>query len=189
MRHLFRAMVLGVASLLALLSTPVQATFIDFETDTFGNPTVSGTPVAGTYSSLGATFVGADFFTCGGGCPTPIFGHFISSSANDFFSPVTIMFSSVASFVSMVNVSNSAFTLSAFDVNNVLLGSVSVSSFLQVASISTAGISYVVVSTSFQYGFDDLTFFLAQQPVPEPATIALLLLGVFGTVGLRVRHA
>jgi hypothetical protein len=156
-----------LASIAAVsLATPASAVFIDFETNDTGGATTIGSAIAAAdYDAFGATFSGAFFRQCGGGCPTPANGTFVSSS--NFVGPF------------------SGGLAEAFDASNTLLTSTSFSNFPGLFTLSASGIKSVRFSTTFQYGVDNFSYTL--NGVPEPASWALMIFG-FGAVGAAARR-
>ena len=166
------------------VAVPVGAQTINFETYDDGSATVDGAAItASQYDAFGVTFSGAVIHACGGGCPDPAFGHFVSSS--DFNLPFSITFNGSTNAFSFENVSNSAGTAWAYDASNNLLGNVNFSTFPGLYSFSGVAISKVVFSTASQFGVDNFTFQVSGG-VPEPASWALML-GGFGLVGGAMR--
>jgi hypothetical protein len=174
-----------LASIAAVsLATPASAVFIDFETNDTGGATTIGSAIAAAdYDAFGATFSGAFFRQCGGGCPTPANGTFVSSS--NFVGPFTVTFSTTTNAFSFENVSNSGGLAEAFDASNTLLTSTSFSNFPGLFTLSASGIKSVRFSTTFQYGVDNFSYTL--NGVPEPASWALMIFG-FGAVGAAARR-
>ena len=170
-----------------VVSTPASAAqTINFETTGAGNPTVINGSVGTDYSSLGVTFTDAFYKRCGGGCPDPSLGTFVSSA--NFSSPFSLNFLGTTSAFSFSNVSNSSGTASAFGTGGNLLQTINFSEFPQSFSFSTAGIKSVSFSGP-GFGVDNFAFADVTgptAPVPEPATWAMMLLG-FGFVGSAMR--
>lgn len=174
-----------VAAAAATIASPALAVeTLDFETTAGGGATVANTTVGNDFAALGLTFTGATYFQCGGGCPSPANGIFISgTNTNGSF---TVNFLNAISNFSAVNVNFSAFTASAFDSGNNLLGTSSASNFLQAVSFNFGGISSIQFSTTTQFGVDNFQF-TQNAAVPEPATWAMMLIG-FGAVGFAMRR-
>ena len=190
---MFNKALIFAAAGLCLGATPaLAATTIDFETDGMGATPVVNAPLGANYADLGLVFTDAEYKRCGGGCPTPISGFFISSV--DFSSPFSVLFSSTANAFSFSNVTNSSGTASAFDAMGNLLSSVNFSGFNIGApdsnnfSLSGANIKTITFSGD-QYGVDNFSFSLndVQSGVPEPSTWALMLLG-FAAIGGALRN-
>ena len=181
--------ILGVAaSALLLVATPTQAaTTINFETDGSGNATTIGASVNSAYSTLGLTFSNAVFHQCGGGCPVPALGTFISSA--NFIAPFTVAFGNGISNFTFSNVSASGTTAQAFDINGNLLASVDFSAFPGTFTLNASGIRSVTFTGGTQFGVDDFSYegSALAGVVPEPGVWALMILG-FGIVGGAMRR-
>jgi hypothetical protein len=165
-----------------LVSTAVTApamaqTTIDFEG--YSN----GTTVGSTYAAQGIVFTDAEFKQCGGGCPTPAFGIFISSA--NYSSPITATFTGTARDFSFANVSNSGGTAVAYGSGGTLLETINFAAYPGSFSFTSNNIASVVFSGS-QFGVDNFSYTL-NGAVPEPATWALMILG-FGAVGGAMRR-
>jgi hypothetical protein len=170
------AALVGVAAL--ALSGVAQASVVvlNFEDGTVG-AAVSG--------YAGATFSGAQYFQCGGGCPAPDHGLFISGAGAA--NPFTVTFANLQSSVSFTNVSFSSVTANAYDLANNLVATLSntMGGFTpNTLTLSGANISKVTFSGS--YGIDDLSYSTGGA-VPEPATWALMITG-FGMAGSALRR-
>ncbi len=184
--------ILAAATAWALTAAAAQAgvVTINFESGT------AGAVIGGDYAALGATFSGAYYFGCGGGCPAPAFGHFASGLAAN--TPITVTFATLQTSVSFVSVSDSSVIASAYDSSNTLLDSTSDLQGFPISGapvvLSGANIAYVTFAPKdniffFGYGLDDLTFNSGPSGggVPEPASWALMILG-FGGVGALLRQ-
>ena len=173
----------AIAAALAT-STAASAVIVNFETiDTGGATTINNTVAATDYDAFGATFTGAFYKRCGGGCPAPSTGTFVSSS--NFSNPFSVSFAGALSTFSFENVSNSAGSATAFDATNNVLTSVNFAAFPGVFTLSAAGIRSVTFSGG-QYGVDNFTF-AATGSVPEPTSWALMI-GGFGLTGAALRR-
>ena len=169
----------------SLLNAPAQAQtyFLNFDTDFNGNAIANNTPVSAAYSIPGITFSANSIILTGGGgvSSQPNF-----ASGTPLYNGVFgIDFASSASSVSAINVSNSDFTLTAFDASNNVIGTSHVSNFLQQASVNAPGIKKVTFSTQSQYGIDDLRI----QLVPEGDSMAMLACGGLPFVFLVIRKS
>lgn len=164
------------------------AEFIDFETTAGGAATLPGGSVGNDYSAFGASFTNAVYRQCGGGCPSPANGIFVSS--NNFANPFTITFAGIINAFSFSNVSNSAGTASAFGIGGNLLESIAISGFPSSFSFTSTGINSISFSSNSQLGVDNFAFADVQgvSAVPEPAAWAMMLIG-FGFVGGTMRAA
>lgn len=180
----------GALVSLALLSFPTYAQLLtlNFDTDFSGNAISAGQGINDAYGpQLHASFIGGVIQHTGGGLSS------LPNWASSFnaHNGITVIFDNPTSFVSVTNVSFSSFTLSAFDSNDILLGSGSVSStFFDGAKVelSFSGISRLMfVDQGTGYGFDDFVFQVASlpvstpppvSPIPEPETYAMLLAGL-----------
>lgn len=182
-----KRLVTSTLMLVGLVAAPASAAeTINFETTAGGAATVSGASVGNDYATLGATFTNAFYRQCGGGCPSPVNGIFVSS--NDFASPFTINFAGVTNVFSFSNVSSSQGIASAFGVGGNLLESIAISGFPSSFAFTTTGISSVSFSSTSQLGVDNFAFGDVEgvSAVPEPATWAMMLLGL-GFVGGTMR--
>ena len=166
-------------------STAASAVTINFETiDTGGATTINSAIAATDYDAFGATFTGAFYKQCGGGCPAPSGGTFVSSL--NFSSPFSVSFAGALSTFSFENVSFSAGTATAFDAANNALASFSFSAFHGLFGFNAAGIRSVTFSTAQGFGVDNFTF-AATGGVPEPTSWALMI-GGFGLTGAALRR-
>lgn len=141
------------------------------------------------YGGLGVAFNATATVVRGGGGVTSQ-PNFASGSA-DYLTTLEIVFDNYGNSIGAYNVSNSSFTLSAYDANGVLLGSGMTSDFgpTGFVSLSNVGqIKYARFTSNVLYGIDDLSFdAVASTNVPEPATVASLVLGLGLMAGLRRR--
>ena len=164
------------------------AEFINFETTAGGAQTFAGGAVGNDFSAFGASFTNAFYRQCGGGCPAPANGIFVSS--NNFANPFTITFAGITNAFSFSNASNSSGTASAFGIGGNLLESIAISGFPSSFSFTSTGINSISFSSSAQLGVDNFAFGDVQgmSAVPEPAAWAMMLIG-FGFVGGTMRAA
>ena len=170
----------------SLATTPASAAeFINFESKADGSASVSGAAVATDFSALGLTFLNAFYKQCGGGCPTPSNGLFVSSS--DFSSPLSVKFAGTTNAFSFANVSNSSGTANAFGTDGSLLQTINFSGFPTTVAFATTGINSISFSSTGQFGVDNFSFGDVQGAVPEPATWMMMLLGMAG-IGFSMRR-
>lgn len=183
----------GVVLALASQFSSAAPITIDFE----GN--ANGSPVGATYTALGVTFDNAFFanspYPSDNGSSTWVTGE-ADSAYNDVGSvAVTGHFASVTDFVSAWIVyadGNTTTTLSVYDAGANLLGSASILAgngplSIGVANIASFAFSWTGGGTTTVdgaaiddvIGIDDFTF-NGTTTVPEPATLALLGLGLAG---------
>jgi hypothetical protein len=163
---------------------------INFDTDVNGAVVVNGALLNSAYSGLGATFNSTARVVVGGGGVTSQ-PNFATGGATDLTTPLELVFDTFASSVGAANVFASSFTLTAFDINGNVLGSVNSIDFPGAVSLSGLGdIKSATFSTTNQYGIDDLTFdTVTTAAVPEPGSIALVGLGLFGFAASRRKSA
>jgi hypothetical protein len=161
----------------------------------------STTPLTDHYSALGVTFsgpsagLGGAILNLNGGWPVaPLSGNnFLAFNAATYgVFPETITFNNAVSAVSIYANDGASFTMKAYNANNVLVDTDSVSPELEweLLSVSGVGIKYVVLTeTGSSVGLlDNLSFDTCTgQPVPEPSTIFLLGAGLAGIGLLRRR--
>jgi hypothetical protein len=169
---------------IAMAAPASAATTIDFETTTTGAATTPGTSIGSIYSSLGITFSNAVFYQCGGGCPAPDTGTFISGAG---FGTFTATFSNLTNAFSFANVSASSGTARAFGAAGNLLQSISFSAFPATFHFNVSGIKSVSFAPAGGYGVDNFAFDNPTPAVPEPATWAMMILGM-GAVGFAMRR-
>lgn len=186
-------------NLAAFQAATQSLTLIDFDTDTFGNPTVGHTPIGNTYASLGAVFPIANEFENHFIGPVSPPNGWINNSFQGGMPFFDVLFT--GGNVTAVGVHNVLFgfpaaTLSAFDSSNNFLGSVTSDNNGQTLDFfgltTTTPIARVEVRFSFAsgWGLDDLWFGQAgTATVPEPASMVVwAALGTFGlVVGKRRR--
>ena len=172
---------------LAFAATPALAsTTIDFETTAGGSATVAGNSVGSDYTSLGLTFTDALYFQCGGGCPTPSNGHFISGTNTT--SGFSVVVNGTTDLFSFENVSFSSGTAQAFDLFGTLLETINFSAYPGTNSFSATGIHSITFAPSQSgFGVDNFVFGAVNGGVPEPATWAMMLIG-FAGIGYAMRR-
>ena len=182
---ILKALVLSAALAGAALfgsQTAANATEITFEG---GTP---GAAIGTAYTAEGATFYGADYEKCGGGCPAPSSGIF--ASGGGYTSPFTVYFTSLQNTVGFDNVTNSALVATAYDAAGDAIQNIKSVTRNNIVDLDLAatGISFVTFSflpghNDRGFGIDDLTFTGA----PEPSVWAFMVLGL-GMVGFMLRH-
>lgn len=185
LKNLLLSSTLVIAALAAVPASAAQT--INFETTAAGSPIVYGGSVGTDFSAIGATFTNAFYRQCGGGCPSPVNGTFVSS--DNFRNPFSINFAGITNAFSFSNVSNSGGTASAFGTGGNLLESIDFSDFPGTFSFTSTGISSVSFSSNAQVGVDNFAFDDVQSvssAVPEPTTWAMMLFG-FGFIGGAMR--
>lgn len=188
----------AVAVLAAAL--PASAGVVDFDGTGAPGLFAAGAALSDQYAALGLTFSGA---TAVGGSilnQTAEMG-FMARSGTDFLafnveagtgSDERIAFAGAQDTVSIhaATFEEGTFTMTAFDGAGNVLGfaSLAASREWQALTLHHAGIrSVVVASTTGGWALDDLSFAGSAQ-VPEPASLALLGLGLAGCAALRRRR-
>ena len=182
--------------ILTLLFTSSQAfssvVTIDFDTDVNGNAISPGSidPANGidpniAYPGLGITFINATILgdnEPNRGTPSP--PNFLAPVAQK--ESISLLFDSNTSFVQVLNVTFSSFTITAYDIFDQVLGFVSLpnerfDSLGDIARIDSPGIRKAIFTTSTQYAFDNLSFETIVVPIP-PALLLFFtaLFSVFG---------
>lgn len=162
----------------ALFAGSAQATVVNINFDDVPGNTLLNT----AYGGLGVTFndTAAVHLGLGGVTSQP---NFASGMAGNDFTTLVLTFDNFATSIGAYNVTNSAFTLSVYDVNGLLLGSSSAVYDYDYAFVAGVGnIKTAIFSTTSQYGIDDLSF---DAVVPEPGSIALIGLGMLGVTMTR----
>ncbi len=155
------------------LTLDFDRTFSGAAIGSYGAP--YGPLVSDVYATPGITFTGDDYIYPGGTGGQSSGPNFASGLGD--LAPFEIDFAKPQSFVSAVNITNSEYTLTAYDAANNVLGSVTTSTdFETTALASPNAISKVIFTATntagfgFGYGFDNLTV----TNVPEPGGRALL---------------
>jgi hypothetical protein len=183
MKTLLALVATGLLVAASATSASAAPILLNFDTDLGGNPLAGGTSLNAAYPGLGVTFSNNAVIVVGGG-GVPSQPNFAAATPL-YTGLLELIFDGVTDFVSAENVTNSSWTMTAYDVNNNVLGTQFVSNFPQTASISTPGIHRVTFTTNFQYGIDNLSF--NAPTVPEPATMAVFGLMALGAFGLKRR--
>lgn len=176
------------AGTIALFSNLVQAAPVTLHFD----DVAAGTLLNTAYAGLGVTFNNTAMVLAGGGGVTSQ-PNFASGSGNTR-TPLELVFDNYGTSISAYNVTQSAFTMSAYDANGLLLGSGSTSDFGPrgfVALENIGRIKFARFTSSALYGIDDLSFeAISLGEVPEPESLALLGLGIICFAGSwRKRNA
>lgn len=178
--------------LLALLVVGLQTGYaapvtLNFDTDLSGHTLVNGNLLNNVYGGLGVTFNStAVVIASGGGVVSQ--PNFATGAFGNFNSNLVLVFDNFADSVGAANVTSSDWTLTAFDANSVVLGTIHSANFPGFVSLSGIGaIKTAVFSTTSQYGIDNLTFNAVANHVPEPGTLVLLSLAMVGLVVVRRR--
>jgi hypothetical protein len=178
MKNFSRCILAGAVALFGNIAcaAPTTLTFDD---------AAAGTSLNAAYAGLGVTFNDTATVIAGGGGVTSQ-PNFASGSANTRAS-LELVFDLYATSITAYNVTLSSFTLSAYDSHGLLLGSGSTSDFGPRGFVSLTNIGQIksarFTSTGL-YGIDDLSFDAASTgEVPEPASFALVGIGILGFAG------
>lgn len=204
----------GLALGVCLLAPSARGGFIDFDTDASGNPIVApglfvdATALRELYAPLGVHFTGPGPLDGGAiidesgnfGVPALSGRNFLAFNRGATMSdggipndPETISFDAAQSFVSIFasgGFVGATFTIEAFDGMGSSLGSSAISvdpATYGELSIAVEGIRSVTLSQSLGgefFVYDNLTF-RGDGVIPEPGSLALVVIGVLGMVGGR----
>lgn len=161
-----------------LFAGSVNATVIDFTV--FGNGDTGSTTLITPEATF--TSLGGNFFVGAAGIGSEICALSGGTCAADFKVDFTTEINNLTLITSGFQ-SGDTVEISAFDVSNTLLGSVTQAANGLVDLTAFSGISRLFVddsSTAAGFGFDQFTFDSVNNNVPEPSILALLALGLAG---------
>ena len=190
------------ASLVLAASMPATATagVVNFDDTAAPGLYISASPLSDHYAAIGLVFSGA----------TAVGGAILNQSAELGFPALSgtdflafnigggtgrderIVFASEQDTVAIhaATYEEGTFSMTAYDAAGNVLDFVSQAATRewQALTLTHAGIrSVVVASTTGTFGLDDLSFEGALAPVPEPASLMLMGVGLAGLLGMRRR--
>ena len=184
MNHKPSLALVALLGALAAGSASAQTYTLNFDTDFSGKAIPGGgspygTRVSGAYTIPGVTFDGVNDYIYSAASGGTTSGRNFASGLGDL-APFEIDFANPQDFVSAFNITNSEYTLSAYDAKGGLLSSVVTSTDFEKTTVSAPGAIAKVIFTAtntagfgFGYGFDDLT--ISAAAVPEPGSVALFV--------------
>lgn len=172
--------ILGVLIILILpFKSSANTIILNFDTDLSGNNLISGQLLNDAYSGIGVTFNDTAVVRGPGNSVTSS-PNFASGSLVNFKTDLVVFFDGYATAIGASNVGNSAWTLTAYDKDNNILGQVNAPLYPNSVLLSGVGnIKKAVFSLNpvkEGYGIDDLVFNI--QPVPAPPSILLFASGL-----------